>query len=125
MTYEYVCTACGHGWEAEQPISAAPLKECPSCHEQSAKRQVSGGAGFILKGSGWYADLYSSAKPAPKEGAAEAKDSGKTDSKSDAKTEKKTDAAASAAPSTSSAGDSSSSTTSSSTSTKPANAATS
>lgn len=60
MTYEYACTACGHAWEAEQSISAAPLSECPQCHQATAKRQVSGGAGFILKGGGWYADLYSS-----------------------------------------------------------------
>jgi putative FmdB family regulatory protein len=60
MTYEYACTACGHAWEAEQSISAAPLTECPSCHQANAKRQISGGAGFILKGGGWYADLYSS-----------------------------------------------------------------
>jgi putative FmdB family regulatory protein len=60
MTYEYACSACGHAWEAEQSISAKPLTECPSCHQASAKRQVSGGAGFILKGGGWYADLYSS-----------------------------------------------------------------
>ena len=60
MTYEYACTACGHGWEAEQSISAAPLTECPKCHQATAKRQVSGGAGFILKGGGWYSDLYAS-----------------------------------------------------------------
>lgn len=60
MTYEYACTACGHAWEAEQSISAKPLTECPSCKQATAKRQVSGGAGFILKGGGWYADLYSS-----------------------------------------------------------------
>jgi putative FmdB family regulatory protein len=75
MTYEYVCTSCGHGWEAEQSISAAPLTECPSCHAHSAKRQVSGGAGFILKGGGWYSDLYSSA---PKKSG----DSGSSDSSS-------------------------------------------
>lgn len=63
MTYEYVCTECQHAWEAEQSISAAPLKTCPECGKDSAKRQVSGGAGFILKGGGWYADLYSSSKP--------------------------------------------------------------
>jgi putative FmdB family regulatory protein len=64
MTYEYVCTACGHEWEAEQPISADPLKKCPSCKRNKAKRQVSGGAGFILKGGGWYADGYGSNKSA-------------------------------------------------------------
>jgi len=66
MTYEYVCTACSHHWEAEQPISASPLKSCPSCQAEAAKRQISGGAGFILKGGGWYADLYGSPKAAPK-----------------------------------------------------------
>ena len=66
MTYEYVCTACEHQWEAEQRISEAPLTECPVCHEPKAKRQISAGAGFILKGSGWYSDGYSSAKSAAK-----------------------------------------------------------
>jgi putative FmdB family regulatory protein len=81
MTYEYVCTACGHGWEAEQSISAAPLTDCPSCKAKSAKRQVSGGAGFILKGGGWYSDLYSSA-PAKK-----SEDSGSGSSDTSAKKE--------------------------------------
>jgi putative FmdB family regulatory protein len=60
MTYEYVCTACSHQWEAEQSISEPPLTTCPVCHAESAKRQVSGGQGFILKGGGWYADGYGS-----------------------------------------------------------------
>jgi putative FmdB family regulatory protein len=81
MTYEYVCTACGHAWEAEQSISEAPLKTCPNCHEQTARRQISGGAGFILKGGGWYADLYGSAPK--KSGAAETKAETKSESKSE------------------------------------------
>ena len=60
MTYEYTCLACQHEWEAEQSISDKPLTECPSCHQSTAKRMVSGGAGFILKGGGWYADGYGS-----------------------------------------------------------------
>lgn len=59
-TYEYVCTACNNEWEFEQSIKDAALTECPSCHQQTARRQISRGTGFILKGSGWYADLYSS-----------------------------------------------------------------
>ena len=94
MTYEYACTACGHAWEAEQSISASALTECPHCHQATAKRQVSGGAGFILKGGGWYADLYSSsgAKKSPEK--TDSASTGATDSKP------KTDAA-SASPSTS------------------------
>lgn len=85
MTYEYLCTACGHAWEAEQSISEAPLKTCPSCHADAAKRQVSGGAGFILKGGGWYADLYSSSKSEKKADSADSKSSGSSDSAADAK----------------------------------------
>jgi putative FmdB family regulatory protein len=78
MTYEYVCTACAHAWEAEQSINDAALKTCPNCHQETAKRQVSGGAGFILKGGGWYADLYGSA---PKKGPSEEAKPAKADAK--------------------------------------------
>lgn len=59
MTYEYACTGCGHEWEAEQSIKADPLKDCPKCEAPTAKRQISRGTGFILKGGGWYSDSYS------------------------------------------------------------------
>ena len=36
------------------------LTECPRCKEQTARRQISRGTGFILKGGGWYSDLYAS-----------------------------------------------------------------
>lgn len=58
-TYEYLCSACGNQWEEMQKISEAPLEVCPKCSEKTAKRQISGG-NFILKGGGWYADLYAS-----------------------------------------------------------------
>jgi putative FmdB family regulatory protein len=58
-TYEYACTACANQWEEVQKISEDPLETCPKCQQKTAKRQISGG-NFILKGGGWYADLYSS-----------------------------------------------------------------
>ena len=107
MTYEYVCTACGHGWEAEQAISASPLKTCPKCGTDHAKRQISGGAGFILKGGGWYADGYGSAKASggaasssaldtPSSSAPSAGES-KSEAKPETKTESKTETAKSSA----------------------------
>lgn len=57
-TYEYLCQACQHTWEAEQRISDPPLEECPACKAPQAKRQISGGAGFRLEGSGWAKDGY-------------------------------------------------------------------
>jgi len=58
-TYEYACSSCQTEWEFEQSIKDVPLTECPSCHQQTARRQISRGTGFILKGGGWYSDLYS------------------------------------------------------------------
>ncbi|CAN91903.1 MULTISPECIES: FmdB family zinc ribbon protein [Sorangium] len=64
-TYEYACTSCAHEWEAEQSIKEAALSECPSCLKATARRQISRGTGFILKGSGWYSDLYASGSNKP------------------------------------------------------------
>ena len=85
-TYEYVCKSCGNTWEANQRISESPLKECPKCHEQTAQRLISGG-NFILKGGGWYADLYSSSPK--KSSGSETKTETKTETKSETKTETK------------------------------------
>jgi putative FmdB family regulatory protein len=63
-TYEYVCTDCANQWEEIQKISESPIEVCPKCGKPTAKRQIRGG-NFILKGGGWYADLYSST---PKKG---------------------------------------------------------
>ena len=91
-TYEYLCKECGHQWEAEQRISADPLKDCPSCHKPAASRQISAG-NFILKGGGWYADLYSSSsKPKADTKASDAKSESKTETKSETKTEAKVEA---------------------------------
>jgi len=60
--YEYQCKACGHEFEREQRISDPPVKKCPSCAALKARRQISR-TSFVLKGGGWYSDLYGTAKP--------------------------------------------------------------
>ncbi len=50
-TYEYQCTECGHRFEKKQAITDKPIERCPQCGGD-VKRLISGGAGFILKGSG-------------------------------------------------------------------------
>ena len=62
-TYEYQCSACEHEFERDQRISEAPVKKCPKCGKQKAKRLISR-TSFVLKGGGWYGDLYGSVKPA-------------------------------------------------------------
>lgn len=59
MIYEYGCMSCEHTWEEEQRITDEPVKTCRGCGEQTAKRLISGGTNFILKGDGWYKDGYS------------------------------------------------------------------
>jgi putative FmdB family regulatory protein len=59
-TYEYECGACGHKFEEFQSITAKPLTKCPICKKRKVKRLVSGGAGFIFKGSGFYITDYRS-----------------------------------------------------------------
>jgi len=66
-TYDYICTSCGNAWELEQRIVEDPVKKCPKWGADTAKRQISQGAGFILKGGGWYADGYGSKKPSSSE----------------------------------------------------------
>ncbi len=41
--YDYICTdeECKHEWEAEHSIKADPLKVCPKCQKESAKRLIS------------------------------------------------------------------------------------
>lgn len=54
LTYEYECESCKHEWELEQKISDVAITTCPNCKMETAKRLVSGGQGFQLKGSGWF-----------------------------------------------------------------------
>ena len=60
-TYEYVCEKCGLEFEASQSMAAAPLRICPKavCTKKKwgrgrVKKQISGGAGLLFKGSGFY-----------------------------------------------------------------------
>jgi putative FmdB family regulatory protein len=93
-TYEYVCQKCGHQFEQFQSISAKPLATCPktACTQKrwgkgKVKRAISGGAGLLFKGSGFYITDYRSEKY--KEAAKkESTTSSSTDAKS-AKTESK------------------------------------
>ena len=57
-TYDYRCPN-GHQFEVFQRISAGPGAECPDCGEDS-ERMISGGAGLIFKGEGFYITDYRS-----------------------------------------------------------------
>jgi putative FmdB family regulatory protein len=88
--YEYQCEKCGHEFEREQRIVDEPIKTCPSCKARRVKKLISR-TSFVLKGSGWYSDLYSSSKKdSPDDKGKGSKDKGeKSDSSSDTKSESK------------------------------------
>lgn len=58
-TYEYRCPK-GHHFEVFQRISDKPEASCPQCGGPG-QRQISAGAGFLLKGEGFYKTDYRSA----------------------------------------------------------------
>ena len=113
-TYEYICDACGAEFEKFQSIKADPIKTCPTCGKEQARRKISGGAAIIFKGGGFYetdyrSDSYNAAKKKDVEGASGATGDAKGgESKgSESKPEVKTDAAKPAASESSSKSESS------------------
>jgi putative FmdB family regulatory protein len=78
--YEYACERCDEEFEVEQRITEDPIKRCPSCRSPKVKRLISQ-TSFVLKGSGWYSDLYSSRK----DGKPSAKDEADGGKQADAK----------------------------------------
>jgi len=59
--YEYECTACHKHTEKIQKFSDPEITTCPHCGGE-LKRVISAPA-FSMKGGGWFADGYGSAKP--------------------------------------------------------------
>ncbi len=74
--YEYECTDKGHRFEMLQKMSDDPVQTCPECGGKV--RKLISAAGFMLKGSGWYKDGYSSSKPASASASTESSSSAST-----------------------------------------------
>ena len=69
--YEYRCDKCEREFEVEQRITEDPIRSCPSCRSRKVRRLISQ-TSFVLKGGGWYSDLYSSNKAKSEAGAKDA-----------------------------------------------------
>lgn len=99
-TYEYACDACGHLFEQWQTMSEPAIRKCPKCRKPKVRRLISGGAGVIFKGSGFYETDYKRNRPGAKSdssgGDAPAKDASPGSAKDSAKDATKS--ATSAAP---------------------------
>lgn len=71
-TYEYLCPE-GHTFEVFQKMSEKPRAKCPRCGRM-ATRQISGGAGLVFKGSGFYITDYGKDGKGPRKDAASPSD---------------------------------------------------
>jgi putative FmdB family regulatory protein len=78
-TYEYRCTGCSNEFELFQKMSDEPKADCPKCSAPS-ERRLSGGAGLLFKGSGFYITDYARGDSYKK--AAKAEGGSSTDSSS-------------------------------------------
>jgi putative FmdB family regulatory protein len=89
-TYDYVCDACQHQFEAFHSMTADPLQKCPECGRKKLRRLIGPGAAVVFKGSGFYQTDYRS--DSYKKGAAAEKSANtpKSDGKSETKSEPKT-----------------------------------
>jgi putative FmdB family regulatory protein len=56
-TYGYRCPECGHAYDKLQKISDTTLAKCPEC-DTPGERVITGGAGLVFKGSGFYITDY-------------------------------------------------------------------
>lgn len=52
-TYEYECESCHNHFEQFQKITDDPVETCPVCGGK-VRRLISGGAGLLFKGNGFY-----------------------------------------------------------------------
>jgi len=86
-TYEYECPN-GHQFEKIQKITEKSGAKCPVCGK-AAIRKISGGAGLVFKGSGFYITDYGKDGKGPRKPVVE---SGGSDAKSETKPEAKPEA---------------------------------
>lgn len=86
-TYEYQCPD-GHVFEKFQKMTEKPRAKCPVCGKP-ATRKISGGAGLVFKGSGFYITDYGKDGKGPRKPTTEAAGDSKSDSKPETKKESK------------------------------------
>ena len=51
--YAFECGKCGHQFERLQRLADADPTECPECHAEQVRRQLTAPS-FRLAGAGWY-----------------------------------------------------------------------
>jgi putative FmdB family regulatory protein len=84
-TYEYRCPE-GHLFEKLEKMSDKPQARCPVCGKP-ATRKISGGAGLVFKGSGFYITDYGKDGKGPRKPEGEARPAAEAKPGSETKSE--------------------------------------
>src|ERR1043165_693949 len=71
--YEYACKQCGKITDVLQKMSDPPPQKCGACGAEGPMEKMVSRTSFVLKGGGWYSDLYGSKK---KDSSSSSSDSG-------------------------------------------------
>jgi putative FmdB family regulatory protein len=85
-TYEYECPE-GHRFDKFQKMAEKPRAKCPVCGKP-ATRKISGGAGLVFKGSGFYITDYGKDGKGPRKPESESAPASDAKTGSESKTEK-------------------------------------
>lgn len=74
-TYAYRCPRCAHAFERFHKMNDSAPQACPECGA-AGERVITGGAGLVFKGSGFYITDYKRQPDTPKggDGGAKTKD---------------------------------------------------
>lgn len=100
--YEYSCQSCGKTIDVLQKISDPAPPSCTACGAANSLSRVVSRSSFVLKGGGWYSDLYSSTK---KDGGSSSSSSSSSSSASSSSTASSAPAASTPAPAAAASGD--------------------
>ncbi len=60
--YEYACQSCGKITDVLQKLTDPAPGKCPACGTEGQMTKMVSRSSFVLKGGGWYSDLYASTK---------------------------------------------------------------
>lgn len=108
-TYDYICDACKHEFEAYESIKADSQTTCPVCNAEKLRRKIGGGAAILFKGSGFYQTDYRSESYKTAAKADKAPEPAKPSSESSSSSSPKTESSSSSSSSSSGGGGTSSS----------------
>lgn len=77
--YEYACEKCGKQKDVLQKVEDPPPESCEACGAKGSMTKQVSRTSFVLKGGGWYSDLYGSSRKSTAEASSDSSSGSKSD----------------------------------------------